>query len=296
MYQLPPTSQIKWTTTQEGVISREYPFQDLHNESADQYIVRTYLQFLWLPEVGLYPLLVAAILILSFLQSVMPLRLFVPSILRAKVASTSELNPATPHPLHALVDQVLLSVRAASTKYKLELPQILLDGGGAGEIEETMMWYAVTHEKAENGASMAANADGLETWANESWRLRWMDRIEEREYVYTNLFDDIIAELQFRIQIQILLHLIKLSLRGPSPPETSTTPLKKRKRTKATGPPVASLKDRLQTFMDKAATRQLLAQTSGTQDPDKNDGIQIFCAEVVEPACVSHEVAFNDIN
>jgi len=118
----------------------------------------------------------------------MPLRLFVPSILRAKVASTSELNPTTPHPLHTLVDQVLLSVRAASTKYKLELPQILYDGGGAGEIEEIMMWYAVTHEKAENGASMAANADGVETWANESWRQKWMDRIEERESVYTEPF------------------------------------------------------------------------------------------------------------
>lgn len=112
----------------------------------------------------------------------MPMRLFLPAISRVKVASICETNPAVPHPMHALIDQVLLSVRAASAKFKVELPQILSDGGGEGEIEEIMMWYAVTHEKAESGTSMAANAEGSETWANETWRQNWMERIEEREY------------------------------------------------------------------------------------------------------------------
>jgi hypothetical protein len=34
-------------------LSRDYPFQDLHNEPEDQFVARTYLQFLWLPEVCL---------------------------------------------------------------------------------------------------------------------------------------------------------------------------------------------------------------------------------------------------
>lgn len=45
------SSNTKWTTTQEKTIARDYPFTDLHLETTDQFVVRTYLQFLWLPEV-----------------------------------------------------------------------------------------------------------------------------------------------------------------------------------------------------------------------------------------------------
>jgi len=41
----------KWTPVQEKSIFRDYPFPDLSNESAEQFVVRSYLQFLWLPEV-----------------------------------------------------------------------------------------------------------------------------------------------------------------------------------------------------------------------------------------------------
>ena len=37
--------------TQEKTLSREYPFVNLHAETPEQYVQRTYLQFLWLPEV-----------------------------------------------------------------------------------------------------------------------------------------------------------------------------------------------------------------------------------------------------
>jgi len=47
------STNAKWTATQEKTINRDYPFTDLHLEPADQYVVRTYLQFLWLPEVTL---------------------------------------------------------------------------------------------------------------------------------------------------------------------------------------------------------------------------------------------------
>ena len=32
-------------------ISTDYPFQNSHNETDDNFVARTYLQFLWLPEV-----------------------------------------------------------------------------------------------------------------------------------------------------------------------------------------------------------------------------------------------------
>jgi hypothetical protein len=43
---------LTWTAVQEKSISREYPFSDLHNETPHHFVARTYLQFLWLPEVN----------------------------------------------------------------------------------------------------------------------------------------------------------------------------------------------------------------------------------------------------
>jgi len=40
-----------WSTTQEKQISTDYPFT-ITSEPLEQHVARTYLQFLWLPEVG----------------------------------------------------------------------------------------------------------------------------------------------------------------------------------------------------------------------------------------------------
>lgn len=50
-YSLDSIKALTWTAAQEKSISRDYPFSDLHEETPDQYVVRTYLQFLWLPQV-----------------------------------------------------------------------------------------------------------------------------------------------------------------------------------------------------------------------------------------------------
>jgi hypothetical protein len=80
-----------------------------------------------------------------------------------------------PHPLHALLERLLLTTRAVTNKYHVELPYILANGGGEGEEEESVMWFAVTHEKSENAEE--------EPWLNESWRSKWMERMERRESV-----------------------------------------------------------------------------------------------------------------
>lgn len=43
---------VRWTATQERSISRDYPLVSVPPETADDYVLRTYLQFLWLPEVS----------------------------------------------------------------------------------------------------------------------------------------------------------------------------------------------------------------------------------------------------
>lgn len=40
-----------WTASQEKLIAKDFPFSDIALETPDQYVARTYLQFLWLPEV-----------------------------------------------------------------------------------------------------------------------------------------------------------------------------------------------------------------------------------------------------
>lgn len=103
---------------------------------------------------------------------------------RVNVASASQPDPPTPHPLHELLDQVLLSVRSSFNKYHVELPQILADGGGAGEMEEAMMWYALNHEKADEDDDRSRSQDPTHAegpWVDDGWRKTWLDRLERRE-------------------------------------------------------------------------------------------------------------------
>lgn len=105
----------------------------------------------------------------------MPLHLLVPSLRRANVPSTS--NPdASIHSMHKILEPLLLKTRSLSNKYRVELPQILADGGGAGEMEETMMWYSLTHEKGEEGKEHTEDI-----WTDDTWRENYLERMEQRE-------------------------------------------------------------------------------------------------------------------
>ncbi len=44
-------SQVNWSESHAKTLSKDYPFTDIANETPDMYVQRTYLQFLWLPEV-----------------------------------------------------------------------------------------------------------------------------------------------------------------------------------------------------------------------------------------------------
>ncbi|KAJ6621451.1 hypothetical protein B0H10DRAFT_987545 [Mycena sp. CBHHK59/15] len=236
-YSISALKRVSWTTTQEErTISREYPLNVL-KETPDEYVARTYFQFLWLPE------------------SIMPLGLFVPSLRRVQAPPA---DSTMTHPLHALLERLLLTTRSATNKYHVELPYILANGGGEGEEEESLMWFAVTREKSEN--------DEEEPWLNDSWRSKWMERMERRE-----------------VQIQILLYLLKLSLPGPAPPPEVSSPNKRRKLGDPSPP---TLEDRLESFMDKLSMWQLVGTLEeGLLHRNKGDRdwMQSFCEDVVEP-------------
>lgn len=80
--------------------------------------------------------------------------------------------------MHAFLDPLILTPRGSSDKYHLELAQILADGGGAGEIEECMMWYAWNYEKTgDEDKSKGVAAEH----PDEKWRTEWLERMERRE-------------------------------------------------------------------------------------------------------------------
>ena len=62
----------------------------------------------------------------------MLLHLLVPSLLRVNVPPST----VHQHPLHTLLIPLLLTPRAATRKYHIELRGILIQGGRAGKIEE----------------------------------------------------------------------------------------------------------------------------------------------------------------
>ncbi|KAK0206915.1 hypothetical protein DFS33DRAFT_630521 [Desarmillaria ectypa] len=252
-------SQVNWSQFHAKALSKDYPFTDIANETPDMYVQRTYLQFLWLPE------------------SIMPLMLLIPSLLRVNIASSSQ---PTTHPLHVLVSPLLLTSRSAANKYHTDLPQLLSDGGGDGEIEETMMWYALSYEKADesDGQSRPGSSEHTEElWMNEKWRDKWVERMERRE-----------------VLIQILLHFLILSLPGPPPPPPpSESSSRKRKiqspRKDALRTLTQTTEDRLEAFMDKLSMWQLInavEQSSASSKDDKEaeiDWIQRFFHDIVEP-------------
>ena len=51
IYTLDSRKKVNWSVVQETSISTDYPFE-LQTEPLEQYVARTYLQFLWLPEVS----------------------------------------------------------------------------------------------------------------------------------------------------------------------------------------------------------------------------------------------------
>ncbi|KAG9223866.1 hypothetical protein CCMSSC00406_0007728 [Pleurotus cornucopiae] len=227
-----------WTESQEKLIAKDFPFSDIALETPDQYVARTYLQFLWLPE------------------SIVPLEFLIPAIQRVQVASTS-----TQHPLHALLEPLLLTPRSVRNKYHIDLSQILADSGGAGEIEETMMWYVLNYEKFDH----TTESDD-EARASDTWRKSWLTRMERRE-----------------VLTQILLYMLKLTL--PAPPQPERSP-KRRKRKGRTDEPANSLapEDILESFMDKLSAWQHIQNLEPTASTkDDLDWMQTFCQDVVEP-------------
>ena len=96
----------------------------------------------------------------------MSLNLFIPSIQRVKYALSSSATAS--HPLHAILSPLLQTTRTTADKYRTDLPKILFDGAGTGDIEESMILYAFHHQIGSEDS-------------DEQWREKWLERMEHRE-------------------------------------------------------------------------------------------------------------------
>ncbi|KAG1809739.1 hypothetical protein EV424DRAFT_1646520 [Suillus variegatus] len=186
-----------------------------------------------------------------------------------------------PHPLHAFIEPLLLSLRAAANKYHNELPRILADGGGSGEAEESMMWYVLRYEKVDGSAERNDRLTGEDNaMLEEKWRS-----------VGSSTWSS----------IQILLYFFKLSLPGPCTPlppvevpPTDNIPfispvkpsrLWKKKKEKPNLIIPSSI-ERLESFMDKLSMWQLVSLMNisrteiATRNKNEHDWMQKFCEDV----------------
>lgn len=82
-------------------------------------------------------------------------------------------QPNLPHPLHELLNDILSTARGVAQKYHTELPSIISDGGGLGEVEEQMMWLRYNNEKASDNDELS----------QDHWTRLWLEKMERREYV-----------------------------------------------------------------------------------------------------------------
>ncbi|KAI0631392.1 DNA replication regulator SLD3-domain-containing protein [Trametes polyzona] len=286
VYSLPTVPAVKWLATQERNINRELPYTDSATETPEEYVLRTYLQFLWLP------------------QSIMPLQLLLPALLRVAHSSPSTSQTPSAHPLHSLLQPILLTSRASSQKYHNRISQLLAEEAEPADAEEEYMWFA--YQKDKTGDAEPREGED-EDEAHERLKHAWLERMERRE-----------------VQIQIVLHFLLLTLPGPGassdaaqtqeeptralplpPPLSPSKPKKRRRRErgKPLAPPLAPapLEERLESYMDKLAMWQLMRSVDSTlgraptggvsagtglgggQDKDERDWMQAFCEDLVEP-------------
>lgn len=118
-------------------------------------------------------------------QSIMPLQFLCPAIQRVVAPSPcppSTSQPLAPaaHPLHALLQPILLTSRAASQKYHDRLSQLLAEENEPANDEEEYMCYAYQKDKT---FEIDLQEEQDEDEVQERLKKLWLERMERREYV-----------------------------------------------------------------------------------------------------------------
>ncbi|KIY73933.1 hypothetical protein CYLTODRAFT_416588 [Cylindrobasidium torrendii FP15055 ss-10] len=238
------SGNVQWSEPQEKALTNDYPFVDIENETSDALVERVYLQTLWLPE------------------SIMPIAELIPTLKLVNAPSASN----GPHPLLALIEPLLLSGRAASDKYREELPQAVEKEGEITGTEESVMWYALSYGKKTGSHSKGGTHERTEELlADSEWMKQWFESMERRE-----------------IAIQLLLHMFVHSL--PGLPDVTSPRKKRKKQQEEPSLHKEFVEERILTYIDKLSTWQLVTSLdTHDKDHDIQDWPQRFFTDVIEP-------------
>ncbi|KAA1475017.1 hypothetical protein DENSPDRAFT_401776 [Dentipellis sp. KUC8613] len=213
-------------------------------------------------------------------EILMPLRQLPDTLLLLIACNETSSVPS----LHAALDNISLTNRWCSYKYQDQIRNMLSSRDATDDLESQMATFSSSHwSPEESEADVSGSSEG------ESLRNTWLEYMEKRE-----------------VQIQILIHLLQLSLPKPCPKPTFRPlpgPPRKRRRVQAVGSssdteentPEQLLEDRLESHMDRLALWQMALPTpeAGDQTPNQsgqktdvagiNDWTQTFCNDVVQP-------------
>ncbi|CAE6359590.1 unnamed protein product [Rhizoctonia solani] len=234
-------SPVPWPATYTLSGISDYPFGPPQDDSIEAYVERRYLECLWMPEI------------------LEPLSSLVPALQR--VTPPNNWTPAVgPHPLHAGLDEHLLSLVDIHKKYRKNIPALLEKEGDAQDAEEACIFYAWTNAQPSD-----------ESVNEERWGKDWLHEAEKRE-----------------ILIQILLRMLKLTLPPP--------PVPKRKRGKDKNEPKAPSYEEiisgLEMLIDRIGIIRQTAASSLKKDQERvmgkakdneRDWAAAFCEDVLKP-------------
>ncbi|KZS88042.1 hypothetical protein SISNIDRAFT_490557 [Sistotremastrum niveocremeum HHB9708] len=143
-YSMDSDCPVEWTASQQAAISSDYPL-GAFNDNASNFVIKRYLETLWLPE------------------SIMSLNALVQSLRLIPNSS-----------LQSMILPLLKTSRQTQDKFHRDLSSILENGEGGGDIEESMMWFVWGHEKY-------AEAEGESADHELKWRKAWLEKLEKRE-------------------------------------------------------------------------------------------------------------------
>ncbi|GJJ11489.1 hypothetical protein Clacol_005722 [Clathrus columnatus] len=241
-------------------------------ETLEEYVIQRYLETLWLPE------------------SITSLPHFIKDLRRIIIPPNTDPQE--------VFKPLLLPADAIREKYHVQLSQVLQDEGGAGEIEETMMWFAYGNERYHREAE-----EGGEAQVGTA-RKKWLTNMEYRECKN--------AEQRNPLAVSTVPSTPQKNPTSYTAPTPQTKPRSLLSPRKSIFPPTESMsfkrerakpektkkshidiEERLELLMDRLSIAQLMAnlqisvhppsQPSTSTPPQVRDWMQVFCEDVVKP-------------
>jgi hypothetical protein len=181
-FSLSPGGPVRWNHNQESSLFQDIsPFSPVHDgrstTTLGERLRELYLQTLWLPEVRIRVLIgLRQTPQLRCDQSIMPLNRLVQMVqLLARHDARPSTSPGDVHPLHAALDDILLTGNWCSYKYQEQLPNAMPSASRTDLETSIMLFVLERHALCGEQQSREPGHCSLDD------KKRWLSGIEKRE-------------------------------------------------------------------------------------------------------------------